>query len=74
MTGFQRGNVILVSIAFSGAVGYKKRPAVIISTDAFNTAGTKLIVAAITSNISPPFWVLEIQLLGGCNLIHSPNN
>ncbi|GBC94416.1 hypothetical protein HRbin16_00197 [bacterium HR16] len=55
MTTFQRGDVILVSIAFSGATGYKKRPAVIISTDAFNLAGTKLIVAAVTSNISPPF-------------------
>lgn len=55
MMNFQRGDVILVSIAFSGAVGYKKRPAVVISTDAFNMAGIKLIVAAITGNISPPF-------------------
>jgi mRNA interferase MazF len=55
MTGYKRGDVILVDIAFSGAVGHKRRPAVIISADRFNAAGIKLIVAAITSNVSPPF-------------------
>ncbi len=55
MTSYKRGDVILVDIAFSGATGYKRRPAVVISTEAFNTAGIKLIVAAITSNVSPPF-------------------
>jgi mRNA interferase MazF len=55
MTSYRRGDVILVDIAFSGAIGYKRRPAVVISAEAFNTAGIKLIVAAITSNVSPPF-------------------
>lgn len=55
MTSYKRGDVILVDIAFSGTIGYKRRPAVVISTEVFNTAGIKLIVAAITSNVSPPF-------------------
>jgi mRNA interferase MazF len=55
MTTYNRGDVILVDIAFSGATGRKRRPAVVISTDAFNRAGIKLIVAAITGNVSPPF-------------------
>lgn len=55
MTAYDRGDVILVDIAFSGAVGYKRRPAVVISNDSFNRAGIKVIVAAITSNLSPPF-------------------
>jgi mRNA-degrading endonuclease toxin of MazEF toxin-antitoxin module len=55
MIAYDRGDVILVDIAFSGAIGYKRRPAVVISTSAFNRAGIKLIVAAITSNVSPPF-------------------
>lgn len=55
MTSYNRGDVILVDIAFSGASGYKRRPAVVISTDAFKGAGIKLIVAAVTSNVSPPF-------------------
>jgi mRNA interferase MazF len=55
MISYNRGDVVLVDIAFSGAVGHKRRPAVVVSTDAFNMAGTKLIVAAITSNVSSPF-------------------
>lgn len=55
MITYNRGEVILVDIAFSGAIGRKRRPAVIMSTDIFNNAGIKLIVAAITSNVSPPF-------------------
>lgn len=55
MISYSRGDIILVDIAFSGAVGHKRRPAVVISTDAFNSAGIKLIVAAITSNLTPPF-------------------
>ena len=55
MTSYNPGDVILVDIAFSGAVGYKRRPAVVISKNRFNTAGIKLIVAAITGNVSPPF-------------------
>jgi mRNA interferase MazF len=55
MTTYNPGDVILVDIAFSGAVGYKRRPAVVVSQGRFNTAGIKLIVAAITSNVSPPF-------------------
>ena len=55
MTNCDRGGVILVDIAFSGSAGYKRRPAVIVSDDTFNAAGIKLIVAAITSNVSPPF-------------------
>lgn len=55
MTSYNPGDVVLVDIAFSGAVGSKRRPAVVISQDRFNTAGIKLIVAAITGNVSPPF-------------------
>lgn len=55
MISYNRGDVILVDIAFSGAVGYKRRPAVVISTSNFNLAGIKLVVAAITSNVTPPY-------------------
>jgi mRNA interferase MazF len=55
MTKYNRGDIILVNIAFSGAIGYKRRPAVVLSITTFNTAGSKLIVVAITSNISSPF-------------------
>ncbi|KAF0248417.1 MAG: hypothetical protein FD167_2185 [bacterium] len=44
MTTYNRGDVILVEIAFSGEVGRKRRPAVIISTDTFNTRSNGLCV------------------------------
>ncbi len=55
MTTYSQGEVILTEIAFSGEPGRKRRPAVIISCNEFNNGGIKMIVAAITSNISPPF-------------------
>ncbi len=62
MTSYHSGDVILVDIAFSGAVGYKRRPALVISRDNFNSAGIKLIVVAITSNVSPPFRLGDLIL------------
>ena len=47
--------LFLLILPSAAAVGYKRRPAVVISKDRFNTAGIKLIVATITGNVSPPF-------------------
>lgn len=55
MINAKRGDVILVDIPFSGAAGHKRRPAVVISANHFNKAGIKLIVAAVTGNVSPKF-------------------
>jgi mRNA interferase MazF len=55
MITYKAGNIVIATIAFSGATGYKRRPAVVISADHFNQAGIKLISAAVTSNIAPPF-------------------
>lgn len=53
-TTYQRGDVILANVVFSGSLGSKYRPVVVLSTEAFNQGGIKLIGAAITSNVSPP--------------------
>jgi mRNA interferase MazF len=55
MIAYDRGDVILVNIPYSGSPGQKRRPAAIVSTRNFNSAGIKLVVLAITSNILPPF-------------------
>ena len=55
MIDYDRGDVILVEITFTGVPGSKRRPAVVLSNSTFNTAGIKLIVSAITSNVDPPF-------------------
>ncbi len=46
--------MVLLDIPFSGSLGSKRRPAVILSTGRFNQAGIKVIVAAITGNLAPP--------------------
>lgn len=53
MITYNRGDVILVDIAFSGQL--VTSDAVVISASTFNEAGIKLVVAAVTSNVSPPF-------------------
>lgn len=40
---YQRGEVLLVVMPFTDGPGEKKRPAVVLSTEAFNRAGIKLI-------------------------------
>jgi len=55
ITPYQRGDVLFAEIVFSGSLGRKNRPVVVLSVDAFHQAGSKLIVAALTGNILPPF-------------------
>ncbi|MBI2300429.1 MAG: type II toxin-antitoxin system PemK/MazF family toxin [Armatimonadetes bacterium] len=54
MTVFDRGDVVLVEVKFTGSTGSKRRPAVVVSSRAFNAAGTKVVVLALTGNITPP--------------------
>ena len=52
---YQRGDVLLVEMPFTDGPNSKKRPAVVLSTEEFNRAGIKIVVAAITSNLTSPF-------------------
>ena len=63
MINYSRGEVLMVEIAFSGAPGRKKRPAVVMSVEKYHRDGTKLIVAGLTSNVasSPRFGDVAIQ-------------
>lgn len=49
MTGYSRGDVVLVSFIFADETGIKRRPAVVISSDAYHTGRDEAIIAAITS-------------------------
>jgi len=49
MTSYRRGDVVLVSFIFSDETGVKQRPAVIISSDAYNQHRQEAIISAITS-------------------------
>ena len=49
MTGYKRGDVVLVRFIFSDETGERQRPAVILSSDAYHKSCQEAIIAAITS-------------------------
>ncbi len=51
MTGYSRGDVVLVGFVFADETGRRLRPAVVISSSAYHHVRQEVIVAAITSNI-----------------------
>ena len=52
-TGYSFGDVVLVPFPFTDQAGTKKRPAVIISSDAYNTTQRDLVIMAVTSQLRP---------------------
>jgi len=49
MTEYNRGDVVLVSFVFSDETGERRRPAVIVSSEAYHKSRQEAIIAAITS-------------------------
>ncbi len=54
MTGYRRGDVILVPYPFGYGVGGRKRPALVVSSDGYNQDTGELVIAQITSRMSAP--------------------
>ena len=52
MTACRRGDIVLVGFVFSDGSGRKLRPAVVISSSAYNRARQEVVVAAITGNVT----------------------
>ncbi len=52
LTTVKRGEVVLVEFVFSEESGKKLRPALVISSDAYQRARQEVIIAAITSNVT----------------------
>lgn len=52
-TGYNFGDVVLVSFPFTNQTGVKQRPAVIVSTDAYQRSRPDVILLAITSQVRP---------------------
>lgn len=48
MTEYSRGDVVLVGFIFSDETGVKRRPAVIVSSEAYHEGRQEAIIAAIT--------------------------
>lgn len=60
MTSFNSGDIILVPFPFTDQSTSKKRPAVIISSPAYNTKRPDLIIMAVTSQIKPTSIIGEV--------------
>jgi mRNA interferase MazF len=48
---YKRGDVVLVSFPFTDLTGTKQRPALVISSDVFNSTRDDILIAAITSQV-----------------------
>lgn len=53
MTEYSRGDVVLVGFVFPDEAEVKRRPAVIVSSDAYHQGREESIIAAITSRTDP---------------------
>jgi mRNA interferase MazF len=53
-TSFRRGQVLLVAIRFTDDTEVKQRPAVIVSSDAFNADRADIVVMPLTTSAAPP--------------------
>jgi mRNA interferase MazF len=51
MTGYKRGDVVLVGFMFSDESGRKLRPALVLSSPAYHRGRREVVVAAISSNV-----------------------
>jgi mRNA interferase MazF len=51
-TRYRRGDIVLVPFPFTDLSSSKRRPALVISPDAFNDQMADLVVAAITSQLT----------------------
>lgn len=49
-TGYSRGDVVLVDFVYSDESGLKRRPVLLLSSDAYHSGRQESIGAAITSN------------------------
>jgi len=51
MTRYNRGDVILVPFPFSDQTTAKKRPAIIVSSDTYNSISQDIVIMAITGQV-----------------------
>ena len=54
MTASRRGDVVLVPFPFSDLTAVKRRPALVVSTQAYNETTGDTIIAQITSKVKSP--------------------
>lgn len=71
MTVYEKGDVVLVPFPFSDQTTIKKRPAVIISSSAYNEISSDIIIMAVTSQTEKTIGIggMFDTRLAGCGAI-----
>jgi mRNA interferase MazF len=64
-TSYRRGDVVLVPFPFTDLSSAKQRPALVVSTDAFNAIRDDVLVAAITSQVPAQLAADEFMIPAG---------
>jgi mRNA interferase MazF len=71
-TSYKRSDVVLVPFPFTDLSAVKQRPAVVVSSDAFNANHSDVILAAITSQVPARLSEFELAIpsneLAACGL------
>jgi len=62
MTGYEFGDVILVPFPFTDQTTSKRRPAVVVSSDAYHRERPDLVILAITSQTRPAAGIGEVAV------------
>lgn len=57
----RQGEIVLVPVPFTDLSSRKRRPVVIVSTDAYNASGVDMVVVAMTSNPIQTTWSFMIS-------------
>jgi len=52
MTAYKQRDIILVKFIFSEGTGFKKRPALVLSSQEYHRSRQEVVIAAITSNVN----------------------
>ena len=57
----QQGDIVLVPVPFTDLSSRKRRPVIIVSSDAYNASGVDMVVVAMTSNPTQNTWSFVIS-------------
>lgn len=63
MNSYQFGDLVLVPFPFTDQTATKQRPAVVVSSAAYNTQRPDLIMMAVTSQLKPSTIVGEVEII-----------